>query len=70
MIVWLILALAGIVVVAYICFYIMYSYNYDCMLQVNRGWTVSEVRQWAQRTALLGASGFLVLAGFVDIPGQ
>lgn len=48
----------------------MYSYDYDCMLQVNRGWTVSEVRQWAQRTALLGASGFLVLAGFVDIPGQ
>ena len=38
--------------------------------QAERGWTVREVRQWAQRTALLGASGLLVLAGFVDIPGE
>lgn len=37
--------------------------------QVERGWTVSEVRQWAQRTALIGASGLLVLAGFVNMPG-
>jgi hypothetical protein len=38
--------------------------------QVERGWSVSQVRQWAQRTALLGSSGFLVLAGFLDMPGR
>ena len=38
--------------------------------QVERGWTVNEVRQWAQRTALLGSSGFLVLAGFQTMPGD
>lgn len=38
-------------------------------VQVERGWQVRQVRQWAQRTALFGASGFLVLAGFMTMPG-
>jgi MFS family permease len=38
-------------------------------LQVNKGWSVRDVRQWAMRVAFIGAGCFLIAMGFIKIPG-
>jgi hypothetical protein len=41
-----------------------------CCVQLERGWSTTEVRQWAQRVGLVGAGGCLVLTGFMKSPGE
>lgn len=37
-------------------------------LQMERGWSIRDIRQWAERTALIGASGCLLACGFISQP--
>ena len=37
-------------------------------LQFERKWTVRDIRQWAQRTAFIGAGGCLLACGFISEP--
>ena len=44
---------------------LMFGFSFQ-WLQLNRGWSTRNIRQWAQHTCFLGASGCLLLCGFVD----
>ena len=50
--------------VSVMCFGWIFDY-----LQVQKGWTIRKVRQWAMRIAFVGAGSFLIACGFITIPG-
>jgi len=41
---------------------------FDYLLR-EKGWNIRDVRQWANRIAFIGASGSLVISGFMTSPG-
>ena len=43
---------------------------FDMCGQVEKGWSTKDVRQWAQRIGLLGASLSLIACGFMKQPGN
>lgn len=47
----------------------LFSWFFDHM-QVEKGWTTTEVRQWAERIAFVGSGGCLILCGFMKSPGE